>query len=89
MPSQIARLHLIPREEALKKIHYPKSLRDVQQAQERLKFEELFYVQLNILRYATEQRHKYRGYTFQHVGAPLNIFIKRTSPLRSPEPRSA
>lgn len=81
LPSQIARLHLIPREEALKKIHYPKSLRDVQQAQERLKFEELFYVQLNILRYATEQRHKYRGYTFQHVGAPLNIFYKTNLPF--------
>ena len=81
LPNQIARLHLIPREEALKKIHYPKSLRDVQQAQERLKFEELFYVQLNILRYATEQRHKYRGYTFQHVGAPLNIFYKTNLPF--------
>ena len=81
LPSQIALLHLIPREEALKKIHYPKSLRDVQQAQERLKFEELFYVQLNILRYATEQRHKYRGYTFQHVGAPLNIFYKTNLPF--------
>lgn len=81
LPSQIARLHLIPREEALKKIHYPKSLRDVQQAQERLKFEELFYVQLNILRYATEQRHKYRGYTFQHVGTPLNIFYKTNLPF--------
>lgn len=81
LPSQIARLHLITREEALKKIHYPKSLRDVQQAQERLKFEELFYVQLNILRYATEQRHKYRGYTFQHVGAPLNIFYKTNLPF--------
>jgi len=81
LPNQITRLHLIPREEALKKIHYPKSLRDVQQAQERLKFEELFYVQLNILRYATEQRHKYRGYTFQHVGAPLNIFYKTNLPF--------
>ena len=81
LPAQIARLHLIPREDALRKIHYPKSLRDVQQAQERLKFEELFYVQLNILRYATEQRHKYRGYTFQHVGVPLNTFYKTNLPF--------
>ncbi len=62
LPSQLSRLHLIPREEALRNIHYPKTLREVQKAQERLKFEELFYVQLNILRYATAQRNKYRGY---------------------------
>ncbi len=77
----ITRLHLISRDDALRKIHYPKSLRDVQQAQERLKFEELFYVQLNILRYATEQRHKYRGFTFMRVGAPLNVFYKNNLPF--------
>ena len=81
LKEQIARLHLISRDDALRKIHYPQSLRDVQQAQERLKFEELFYVQLNILRYATEQRHKYRGYTFMRVGAPLNIFYKNNLPF--------
>lgn len=81
LPGQIARLHLIHREEALRIIHYPQSLRDVQQARERLKFEELFYVQLNILRYATEQRRKYRGYTFVHVGAPLNTFYKTNLPF--------
>ncbi len=77
----IARLRLISRDDALRKIHYPQSLRDVQQAQERLKFEELFYVQLNILRYATEQRHKYRGFTFLRVGAPLNDFYKNNLPF--------
>lgn len=81
LKEQTARLHLISRDEALRKIHYPQSLRDVQQAQERLKFEELFYVQLNILRYATEQRHKYRGYTFLRAGAPLNIFYKNNLPF--------
>lgn len=81
LKEQITRLHLISRDDALRKIHYPQSLRDVQQAQERLKFEELFYVQLNILRYATEQRHKYRGYTFMRVGAPLNIFYKNNLPF--------
>ena len=78
---QTTRLHLISRDDALRKIHYPQSLRDVQQAQERLKFEELFYVQLNILRYATEQRHKYRGFAFSHVGEPLNVFYKNNLPF--------
>ena len=64
LPTQLSRLHLISREDALRRIHYPKSLDDVQRAQVRLKFEELFYVQLNILRYATENRKKYKGYVF-------------------------
>ena len=81
LKDQIRRLHLISRDDALRKIHYPQSLRDVQQAQERLKFEELFYVQLNILRYATEQRHKYRGFAFSHVGEPLNVFYKNNLPF--------
>lgn len=81
LEDQIRRLHLISRDDALRKIHYPQSLRDVQQAQERLKFEELFYVQLNILRYATEQRHKYRGFTFSRVGEPLNVFYKNNLPF--------
>ncbi len=74
LPSQVARLHLISREEALRKIHYPKSLDDVQRAQVRLKFEELFYVQLNILRYTVEHRRKYQGYVFGRVGALFNRF---------------
>lgn len=81
LEDQIRRLHLISRDDALRKIHYPQSLRDVQQAQERLKFEELFYVQLNILRYATKQRHKYRGFAFSRVGEPLNVFYKNNLPF--------
>lgn len=81
LEDQIRRLHLISRDDALRKIHYPQSLRDVQQAQGRLKFEELFYVQLNILRYATEQRHKYRGFAFSRVGEPLNVFYKNNLPF--------
>ena len=76
LSSQLSRLHLIPREEALRNIHYPKTLREVQKAQERLKFEELFYVQLNILRYATAQRNKYRGYLFPKIGHEFNTFYR-------------
>ena len=76
LPSQVSRLHLISREEALRKIHYPRSLDDVQRAQVRLKFEELFYVQLNILRYTSEHRKKYQGYVFAHVGEAFNRFYR-------------
>ena len=76
LPVQITRLHLLSREDALRRIHYPKSLDDVQRAQVRLKFEELFYVQLNILRYATENRKKYKGYIFSNVGEIFNSFYQ-------------
>ena len=81
LPTQLSRLHLISREDALRRIHYPKSLDDVQRAQVRLKFEELFYVQLNILRYATENRKKYKGYVFSHVGETFNRFYHHNLPF--------
>ena len=75
------RLHLISRDEAMRKIHYPKSVEDTQQAQLRLKFEELFYVQLNILRYASDHRRKYRGYNFKTVGTQFNWFYSHNLPF--------
>lgn len=74
-------LHLISRTEAMQLIHYPKSLQDVQRAQQRLKFEELFYVQLNILRYAADHRRKYRGYIFDRVGDEFNRFYSQNLPF--------
>ena len=55
-------------------IHYPHSHQEMQKAQVRLKFEELFYVQLNILRYASDQRRKYRGYVFNRIADIFNGF---------------
>lgn len=80
-PNMTKRLHLIPREEAFRKIHYPRSLDDVQRAQTRLKFEELFYVQLNILRYASERKKKYKGYVFSKVGPIFNSFFNHNLPF--------
>lgn len=68
------RLRLISRDAAFRQIHYPKSVEEMQQARIRLKFEELFYVQLNILRYASDQRRKYRGYLFPRIGDYFNGF---------------
>ena len=75
------RLHLISRNDALRKIHYPASIDDTQRAQVRLKFEELFYVQLNILRYASDQRRKYRGYYFKTIGKQFNWFYTHNLPF--------
>lgn len=52
-------------------------------ARYRLKFEELFYVQLNILRYASDHRRKYRGYIFSRVGKTFNDFYFNNLPFRS------
>ena len=76
------RLHLVSRDEAMRKIHYPKSVDDTKRAQLRLKFEELFYVQLNILRYASDHRRKYRGYNFKTVGAQFNWFYTHNLPFQ-------
>ncbi|MBM6993030.1 MAG: ATP-dependent DNA helicase RecG [Prevotella sp.] len=81
LPSMISRLHLISREDAFRKIHYPQTLDDVQRAQVRLKFEELFYVQLNILRYASEHRQKYKGYVFGKIGEMFNTFFAEKLPF--------
>jgi len=68
------RLRLVSRDTAFRNIHYPKTADDMSRARLRLKFEELFYVQLNILRYANDRRRKYRGYIFGRVGAMFNEF---------------
>lgn len=75
------RLHLASRDEAFRHIHYPHSHQELQKAQVRLKFEELFYEQLNILRYASDQRRKYRGYVFSRVGEIFNCFYKNNLPF--------
>jgi len=75
------KLHLMSRDDALRKIHYPQNARELEQARVRLKFEELFYVQLNILRYASDQRRKYRGYVFSKVGDYFNGFYRDNLPF--------
>ena len=66
--------HLMGRDEAFRIVHYPQNAKDLERARVRLKFEELFYVQLNILRYASDHRRKYRGYVFSQVGEVFNTF---------------
>ena len=74
-------LHLISRDEAFRLIHHPQDASSLDKAKFRLKFEELFYVQLNILRYASDQRRKYRGYVFSRVGKLFNGFYNDCLPF--------
>lgn len=73
--------YLISRDEALRQIHYPKTAKEMERARLRLKFEELFFIQLNILRYASDQRRKYRGYIFSQVGEMFNSFFHNYLPF--------
>ncbi|MCM1509833.1 MAG: ATP-dependent DNA helicase RecG [Clostridium sp.] len=66
--------HLISRDRALRWIHYPHNNTEMRKAQERLKFEELFYVQLNIMRYVGDRRKRYRGCRFTKAGEPFRYF---------------
>lgn len=82
LPAFITTPHkLMPRDAALRIIHYPKDARQLEQARLRLKFEELFYVQLGILRYAAGRKQKYRGYVFSRVGEQFNTFYHNNLPF--------
>ncbi len=82
LPPFIAnRLRLVSRDTAMRSVHYPKNDKDLANARFRLKFEELFYIQLNILRYASDQRRKFRGYIFRHVGEIFNTFYNKHLPF--------
>ena len=80
-PYLLAQHHLIPITEALSQIHFPTNAEMLRKAQYRLKFEELFYVQLNILRYAKERQHKYRGFCFERVGELFHTFYEQNLPF--------
>ena len=80
-PAILAEHHLMPLTEALMNIHFPANPELLRKAQYRLKFEELFYVQLNILRYAKDRQRKYRGYVFDTVGEIFNTFYAKNLPF--------
>lgn len=80
-PAILTEHHLMPLTEALRNIHFPANPELLRKAQYRLKFEELFYVQLNILRYAKDRQRKYRGYVFETVGEIFNTFYAKNLPF--------
>ena len=73
--------HLVSLTEALMNIHFPKNPEDLRRAQFRLKFEELFFVQLNILRYMKERQQRYKGFVFSRVGEVFNTFYTQNLPF--------
>ena len=80
-PSMVAAYRLMPLTDALYNVHFPRNPELLRKARYRLKFEELFYVQLNILRYTKERRNKFRGLVFGRVGEIFNTFYSKNLPF--------
>lgn len=82
LSSDITRKHgLMSLDDALRIIHFPKNGKELQLAQYRLKFEELFYIQLNILHYAKDRQLRYVGHRFAKVGDMFNRFYHENLPF--------
>ena len=75
------RYHLISYDKAIRNIHHPENPQVLRDAEVRLKFEELFYVQLNILRYMRDRIRKYRGIQCARIGAAFNEFYYHYLPF--------
>jgi ATP-dependent DNA helicase RecG len=77
----IAELKLIPKNAALFNIHFPKSAEALAKAQLRLKFEELFYIQLQLITKNLIRKHKIKGHPFSKVGDYFNDFYQNHLPF--------
>ena len=77
----IAELKLIPKNAALFNIHFPKSAEVLAKAQYRLKFEELFYIQLQLITKNLIRKHKIKGHPFTKVGEYFNNFYQNHLPF--------
>ena len=77
------RYKLMDLHDALHKIHFPANPDELEKARYRLKFEELFYIQLNLLRFKTNRNLKYKGFVFSSVGDNFNNFYFNNLPFYS------
>jgi ATP-dependent DNA helicase RecG len=75
------RIQMMPFQEAIRNIHFPESVDKLRKAQLRLKFDELFFIQLNILRTANQRKRKLKGIVFPSVGDAFNTFYKEYLPF--------
>lgn len=81
----IKRYHLMPIKEALLHMHFPTTPEALQKAIERFKFEELYYIELNILRFSMERGTKIKGLVFTRIGEKFNNFYENVLPFELTE----
>jgi ATP-dependent DNA helicase RecG len=79
--SILDRYKLMGLQEALNNIHKPQSIHALQRAQLRLKFDELFFLQLNILRFAKSRNSRIIGHKFDKIGDFFNNFYNTALPF--------
>ncbi len=79
--SMVKKYALMPRHEAIHAIHFPKNSKQLDEAQRRLKFEELFFIQLSIIRQTKLREQKYQGYIFGTIGENFNRFYQECLPF--------
>ncbi len=80
-PFLIEKFSLMSLDEAIRTVHFPQQMEVLKQAQFRLKFEELFYIQLSILRQSKFREIKYKGFNFSKIGDSFNTFFEQHLPF--------
>ncbi|MFN8241609.1 MAG: ATP-dependent DNA helicase RecG [Bacteroidales bacterium] len=86
LPAYILKKHnLLSLHDSIKNIHYPSSQPELEKARYRLKFEELFYIQLNLLRYKLNRDSRHKGLVFAQVGSYFNSFYHNNLPFNLTE----
>ncbi len=81
----LEQLKLVSKSEALFNVHFPKSQAHLARAQYRLKFEELFYIQLQLIRKNLLHKSKIKGYPFEKIGDNFNNFFSQHLPFELTE----
>ncbi|WP_299536916.1 ATP-dependent DNA helicase RecG [Ulvibacterium sp.] len=77
----LSELQLLPKSESLLNIHFPKNQELLAKAQFRLKFEELFYIQLQLISKKLVRKQKIKGFNFDQVGHRFNTFYRDHLPF--------
>ena len=77
----LKKLNLVNLDTAMRQIHFPDSSGEYKRAELRLKFEELFYIQLNILQNKTDRNKRFHGNVFETVGENFNAFYRDHLPF--------
>lgn len=80
-PEVIEAYRLMPLKETIRNLHFPESTEKLQKARERMKFEELFYLQLHILRFSRARSRKVKGQIFARIGRYFNDFYTHCLPF--------
>ena len=86
LPDEIVKnFGMMSRADAMRQAHFPQNMDLLRRAQARLKFEELFYIQLSIMRQSKLREMKYQGFVFDKVGEYFNKFYSECLPFELTE----